>query len=141
MTRFSFADFVEDWINQSISKGYRKSEISAVLETAAARVSASGDDLDHLVDLGSGAEEIFQERARQLAKFRDQNVKDDTLENGELIEAAICYLRPDAVKFNPPARWPLGPSGWNPRSKRENLVRAGAFIAAELDRMERSGES
>ena len=37
-----------------------------------------------------------------------------------------------------PSYWPWTAEWWKPRTKRENLVRAGALILAEVERLDRA---
>jgi len=60
----------------------------------------------------------------------------DKLVDGELIDAAACYLYSDDYAERLIA-WPFGDSDWRPSDRRSNLIRAAAFIIEELDRMDR----
>lgn len=65
---------------------------------------------------------------------------DDQHVRGELATAAALYAFPDRIRAwnDLLARfWPWGDAFWKPKSRRENLVRAGALIAAEIDRLDR----
>lgn len=67
------------------------------------------------------------------------------------MRAAACYVRLEAMRSvaatvpgtavddRVPPEWPWARCGWKPKDRRSNLVRAGALIAAELDRMDREG--
>jgi len=46
---------------------------------------------------------------------------------------------PDDASLNPPESWPFTRQTWKPGSAIRNLEKAGAFIAAELDRLIRAG--
>ena len=62
---------------------------------------------------------------------------DDTHRRGEMARAAACYaLHGLNVKGRP--RWPWSHSWWKPRNRVSDLVRAGALIAAEIDRLHRA---
>ena len=37
-----------------------------------------------------------------------------------------------------PSYWPWAPSWWKPRDKRSNLIRAGALILADIERLDRA---
>ena len=72
---------------------------------------------------------------------------DDTHVNGELIAAAICYAvagAGDAAAILDPTSdlalylWPFELESFDPsENEKENLIKAGALIAAEIDRVER----
>jgi hypothetical protein len=80
----------------------------------------------------TGAERIAAERQRQIQKEGWTSENDDRYKNGELLRAAICYLN------NDPTGWPWDPSWWKPSTPIRNLEKAGALIAAEIDRKQRS---
>lgn len=87
-----------------------------------------------------GTELIAEERERQI------NEKDYTAEfdkqhtQGELAAAAMSYIGQALGLVHHgsgiPPLWPWAPSMWKPEdSQLENLIKAGAFIAAEIDRV------
>lgn len=106
----------------------------------------------------NGIESIAAERQRQIDKEGWTTEHDDRHTDGSIADAAACYANPMALsidgfglEINEPdeetekleAQVPLGwPASWSfhwwkPKSRRENLVRAGALIAAEIDRLDR----
>ena len=98
----------------------------------------------------SGIERISAERQRQIEEEGWSANHDDLHDRFQLSNAAIAYLNPsnsDHVrKF-----WPWDWKWWKPvRASMDvpyevaqirNLVKAGALIAAEIDRLERSTAS
>lgn len=105
----------------------------------------------------NGLAYIAQERARQVVVKR-RLPEDDVSHNarGQLAMAAACYAllaggqsrhenapggTPDVVTMSPLRQWPFCGAAWKPSNNRlKNLVRAGAFIAAEIDRLLAIGE-
>ncbi len=92
----------------------------------------------------TGIELIAEERQRQITDEGFDSDHDDMHTVGELAEAAMCYCmtpiwRP-ANNF-PPLGWPwIGPDndGFRPSDDRVcELTKAGALIAAEIDRLQR----
>jgi len=89
-----------------------------------------------------GVELIAFERQRQINQERFDAEHDDEHGNGELAKAAVCYALKAATgcfgsDFTPIA-WPWEPSWWKPSGHPiRNLVKAGALIAAEIDRLQR----
>lgn len=105
----------------------------------------------------SGIERIVNERNRQLKEWTIEH--DDDHGDGELAAAASCYAMPDHLRplakereyvedgilksaiFNgdPPEPWPWEHSNWkpSPENRIKELVKAGALIVAEIDRLER----
>lgn len=88
---------------------------------------------------------IAQERIRQLEKEGWSASHDDDHADGSLASAAACYADLAAQQAvgddnpctdrTPPNAWPWSAGWWKPKDMRRNLVRAGALIAAELDRL------
>lgn len=86
---------------------------------------------------------IQQERIRQMAVEGFTSDKDDLLGEGILREAARCYFEavPDGDLVDvPPLTWPFDDEAWKPKDRRRNLVRAGAFIMADRDRLIRKAD-
>lgn len=85
-----------------------------------------------------GAERILEERHRQIRIEGFKPEDDQVYENGELAKAALAYLS-KALDYDPgvrqwPRTWRL--SFWKPSvDKVRNLEKAGALIAAEIDRL------
>jgi hypothetical protein len=90
-----------------------------------------------------GIELIAEERERQIAKEGWTAEHDDDHDNNELAAAACCYAsayygQSGSPNGHPPNGWPWAAKWWKPsRSYRRNLVKAGALIAAEIDRIQR----
>lgn len=94
----------------------------------------------------TGAERIAAERERQIHKEGWTPEHDDEHNHGELVDAAICYcaasssvlfgLKPiHAMRL----RWPWDKEWWKPSDDPiRNLEKAGALIAAEIDRLQRA---
>lgn len=85
----------------------------------------------------SGAELIAAERHRQVSAEGWTPEHDDHHTSGELVDAAVAYL----AEGNPDSGrpwWPWDESYWKPSTDRvRNLAKAGALIAAEIDRLRR----
>jgi hypothetical protein len=89
-----------------------------------------------------GIDLITAERVRQVQEEGWTAKHDDVHDGGELVQAACCYAnaaRYGAVPGQPPHGWPWDPSWWKARSNDPigSLVKAGALIAAEIDRIQR----
>lgn len=80
----------------------------------------------------TGIEQISEERLKQIAKHSYIGYK-----NKELLLAAMTYLRKAMLNngFNEEETWPFEKQHFNNEGYVENLKKAGAFIAAELDRL------
>lgn len=84
---------------------------------------------------------IAAERKRQIEKEGWTQEHDDQHNNEALALAAVCYATPEWLrdyKRGIPVRWPWSSKWWKPRpdSRVRELVKAGALIAAEIDRLQ-----
>ena len=85
----------------------------------------------------SGAELIADERDRQIKQEGWSHEHDDTHEDFELSRAACCYANAAAGRLKG-LDWPWDWKYWKPNNTPiRNLVKAGALIAAEIDRLQR----
>jgi hypothetical protein len=95
----------------------------------------------------TGIEIITEERQRQIEKEGWTPEHDDEYVNDELSSAAACYAtRMDKREYkNPfdfvptPKAWPWEELCWKPtpEDRIKELAKAGALIAAEIDRLQR----
>jgi hypothetical protein len=93
--------------------------------------------------LKSGAQLITDERIRVQNAEGFDAAEDDTHNHGELLAGAACYLEHAChhAKVHTVA-WPFERSWWKPSTDPiRNLVKAGQFIAAEIDRLQRLNSS
>jgi hypothetical protein len=84
----------------------------------------------------TGADLIRAERLRQIDAEGWTPQHDDTHVDGELVRAAICYAEAGSG-FNLEIEqfWPWEMASWKPGPDCiRNLAKAGALIAAEIDR-------
>jgi len=99
-----------------------------------------------LLDLAGekGAGLIAAERKRQAECEGYLPEHDDEHSEDELALAAVCYAMPPAmraVKSPPEEWWPWTNHAWKPcpTDRVRELTKAGALIAAEIDRLIRAG--
>jgi hypothetical protein len=99
---------------------------------------------------------IAMERSRQISKEGWSDAHDDhEHRDGELVAAAICYAQAGTSKvaaaiaamdvaqtsLPTPQHWPWENSWWKPaKDPTRNLEKAGALIAAEIDRRKRAAK-
>lgn len=96
----------------------------------------------------TGIELIAEERARQVSKEGWTPEHDDDHDNGSLAAVAAQYaliareqVLGDKGPFAPtPGLWPWDVEWFKPKDSIRNLVRAGALIAAEIDRIQRAAK-
>lgn len=96
----------------------------------------------------TGIESIAAERQRQIEVEGFAPEKDAEYVHGELVDAARCYLMaaffervfgrpPNLQELGELGFWPWDSSWWKPEGGRvRNLEKAGALIAAEIDRLQ-----
>lgn len=99
--------------------------------------------------------DIAKERARQISAEGWTPEHDDEHGGGDMALAASCYanlsglmershhrretgLATTASSMLTPIDWPWDEKWWKPKTTRENLVRAGALIVAEIERLDRA---
>jgi len=86
------------------------------------------------------AQDVLAERRRQVEQEGWTPAHDDAYANNELRRAASAY----AMHFDPfliPHIWPWAADWWKPTTERRNLVKAGALILAEIERLDRAAMS
>lgn len=88
------------------------------------------------------AEDVLAERSRQVNTEGWAPVRDDGYTEGELALAAACYAGQARIRYptpgEPPPMWPWASTWWKPTDHRRNLVKAGALILAEIERLDRA---
>ncbi|WP_368537336.1 ead/Ea22-like family protein [Enterobacter hormaechei] len=85
--------------------------------------------------------DVIAERQRQKAVEGWTSEHDDEHCNGELAMAAVCYINETGTvnrNGGKPWGWPWDASWWKPNARRRNLVKAGALILAEIERIDRA---
>ena len=94
---------------------------------------------------------IKAERERQVSAEGWTAEHDDQHSEHELARAAVCYTMPPFARNltastnetgdRVPLRWPWNCEWWkpSPQNRVRELVKAGALIAAEIDRLQRAG--
>ena len=85
----------------------------------------------------TGVELIAAERYRQIYEEGWTAGHDSRHPKGELAQAAASYAvasRATVRSHKPPPGWPWAKQWWKPTSPIRMLVKAGALIAAEIDR-------
>ena len=98
------------------------------------------------------ARDVLAERQRQVSVLGWTPAHDDQHDGGDLSAAAAAYALAAADKMSPysmgdggferppPVMWPesWGALSWNPAAPRRMLVKAGALILAEIERLDRA---
>lgn len=94
-------------------------------------------------NLTNAARDVLAERQRQISTEGWTPEHDDRYVNGDLASAASCYVinvceggDPEG-EGRPPFGWPWSAEWWKPTDRRRDLVKAGALILAEIERLDR----
>lgn len=126
------------------------SNCRSTLEAAASRPSPGTADIPE----GEALRDIAAERQRQISVEGWTPEHDDGHDKGEMAVAAATYAiaaaaEPtdravmdqfgvsDSTPFNIMKTWPWSSEWWKPKSRRRDLVKAGALIVAEIERLDR----
>jgi hypothetical protein len=91
--------------------------------------------------MSPAAIDVIAERKRQVEKEKWSIGHDDEHDRGELAMAASCYARSScryAGKTKPPPEWCWDSKWWKPTTPRRDLIKAGALILAEIERLDRA---
>lgn len=94
--------------------------------------------------LSNAINDIAAERQRQIEAEGWTPEHDDAHTDGELADAAACYaltprvLNAAAMTEIHDRLWPWNSSWWKPTDRRRDLVKAGALIVAEIERLDRA---
>jgi hypothetical protein len=96
-------------------------------------------------EISPAAADVLIERKRQVdvEEFTDEHDSEHT--DDELALAAASYATPPKHRKMVsagdgdlmPSTWPWESSSWKPKTRRRDLVRAGALIIAEIERLDR----
>jgi len=95
----------------------------------------------------AGADLIAAERQRQIDAegWTPEHDSEHTGDPAPLVQAAHCYLSSPSFRTEgrPPFAWPWDARFWKPTpdDRVRELVKAGALIAAEIDRLQASGKA
>lgn len=98
--------------------------------------------------MSKAIQDIAAERQRQTSDEGWTAEHDDVFRNGEMAGAAACYVMAGLKIGNDILRkqtadltfdlWPWARHWWKPKDRRRDLVRAGALIVAEIERLDRT---
>jgi len=104
------------------------------------------DERESTEEETSGVDLIAVERRRQTQAEGWTPDHDDEHQHRELVAAAVAYASYAGQNHwrpgEQPPGWPWGTSWWKPSGEQvRDLVKAGALIAAEIDRLQRATQS
>lgn len=95
-----------------------------------------------LSEHSAAIKDVIAERARQVSEEGWTPAHDDEHTNGELADAAATYAyHANDRRLTPPNMWPWTSEQWKQTTPRQNLVKAGALILSEIERMDRAAST
>lgn len=106
-------------------------------------LQALADSQKQLLELetrgfSSAVSDVLAERRRQVTSEGYTPERDDRYTDGELGVAAACYIMADVEPgADVPELWPWPAEYWKPTNLRRDLVKAGALILADIERLDR----
>ena len=92
----------------------------------------------------AASRDVLAERQRQVEAEGWTPEHDDGHEEGEMARAAACYALIAGSQSRSlwqcelPNFWPWDEEWWKPTERRRDLVKAGALILAEIERLDRA---
>lgn len=91
-------------------------------------------------EASAAARDVLAERRRQVEQEGWTTGHDDGHSFGQMATAAACYAAfTGAYPAGDPCKyWPWAAAWWKPTDPRRNLVKAGALILAEIERLDRA---
>lgn len=94
----------------------------------------------NLIVRSAAMQEIALERTRQIEVERRSLAHDDNYQRGELAAAAACYAVGEMLHQTATDGylWPWSDDWWKPSDRRRELIKAGALIIAEIERLDRA---
>ena len=107
---------------------------------------AAFSETEYAKNAPASLQSVLAERIRQIQVHCFYPEQDEEYVNGDLAQAGACYAieaakqapeTEDAMRLVPEA-WPWMAASWRPHDQRRNLVKAGALILAEIDRLDRA---
>ena len=119
----------------------RKYWLTKARAALAAAAAVDGDE-----QWNAALRDVAAERRRQVEREGWTPEHDDEHNSNELAIAAACYALPDyerkaivSIQQSLLNRlWPWSWDWWKPHDRRRDLIRAGALIIAEIERLDRA---
>ena len=133
-------DHVALWLDENLSDASPIWLACRIVEAheailAALKAQLAGEDMVERVAI----RDITGERERQITDEHWSPEHDDKHSGGEMAMAAACYAYGEIIDTQTGyCLWPWFEDWWKPADTRRNLVKAGALIVAEIERLDRA---
>ena len=142
-TALSLLDALEAAENNLIDSECHVAELEEALRDKQALLEAAEKRIAELEGraFNPAILDVIAERQRQKTIEGWTPEHDDEHCNGELAMAAVCYINETGTvnrNGGKPWGWPWDASWWKPKTRRRNLVKAGALVLAEIERIDRA---
>ncbi|HAW0941999.1 TPA: ead/Ea22-like family protein [Escherichia coli] len=119
--------------NHAIERMRRQIPETPATDAFLAEVRAQG-----VKSLSNAVQSVIAERQRHQSVEGWTPEHDDQYSKSQLLWASSCYVLNAIHPFNRiPFGWPWTPEWWKPTNPRRDLVKAGALILAEIERIDR----
>lgn len=115
----------------------RIAELTASLGEPGDVLAALEVALESRAKLTQAATDVLAERQRQINAEGWTPEHDDCNRHRELAFAGACYAIASPDGFSDIVQWPWQQEWWKPSTPRRNLIKAGALILAEIERLDR----
>lgn len=137
--QFELEDLARSAFDEAMAFGVSLDSFIRLANRVAKAVQPAPAEQPH----SQAALDVLDERRRQVEAKGWTPAYDDEHANGEMATAAASYAirahsDPRTNKFSTPGFWPWPNSGWKPGTPRRMLVKAGALILAEIERLDRT---
>lgn len=130
-----------NWLQQEHPWNLKQSEALSEAITALESIAATHPTQQGLDALTQAARSVLAERARQIAAEGYTPEQDDGYNPGVLaLHGGLyaCHAYDTLAKKRAPEGWQWDAKWWKSKDPRSNLVKAGALVLAEIERMDRS---
>lgn len=142
------ADLIEFLLNNRHALLAPPADVGAGLPAETINAAIKALEAGAGAGLPPAARDVLAERQRQVEAEGWTPEHDDAHSTGDLAAAAACYALHSVIATNqspvgdpmefPPPGWPWDEAWWKPGTARRDLVKAGALILAELERLDRA---
>lgn len=129
--------------NPDVIRNQRPDDLARALARAA-RTACAAVLLEQEFQPTAAAHDVLAERLRQVSVEGWTSEHDDEYQHGSLASAAGCYAMYTLAypAGDPHPNWPWDKAWWKPSDdRRRNLVKAGALILAEIERIDRAAKA